>query len=452
MAASIGTDLTEGSVCKKLLRFAAPFMLANLLQTLYNMIDAIVVGHFVGADGLSAVSTCGELIQFYTFIAIGFGGAGQTMIGQFIGAGEREKIRKTIGTLFTTLLLIAVGVTILCAFTWRIQLHLVKIPDDAFPMARNYFLVCACGMVFIFGYNLVSSILRGMGDSKHPLAFIAIASGLNAVLDLLFVAGFHMGTAGAALATIIGQAVSFLFALVFLYHRKEAFGFDFKGSSFRPESGTLKVLMQLGIPMAAQGSLISISMLYVYSLINAFGVAASAANGIQLKLANVNRIVTNSVSTAGAAMIAQCIGAKKMDRAKSVFHWELVFTLLYAACFSGLLLLFSGPVFRIFTSDANVIAFASTVCFFCSIDNFGGALRTPCNSMISGTGAAMLGMFTSIMDGVVARISLSILFGNVLGMGIAGYWLGNTGAGFVSVLIGMPYCLSNAWKKKRINL
>ncbi len=449
---SLGTDLTVGHVGRQLVTFAIPFMFANLLQTLYNMVDAVIVGQFVGADGLSAVSSCGELIQFYTFIAIGFGGAGQTLIGQFIGAGKRERLNRTIGTLFSILLGMAILISLFCAFSWNWQLSLIKLPSEALQSGHDYFLICSSGMIFIFGYNLVSSILRGMGDSKHPLIFIAIASVSNLVLDLLFVPVLHMGTAGAALATTMGQAISFIFALVYLYRNRQQFGFDFQLQSFCPDATIISPLMRLGIPMSAQGALISVSMLYVYSLINAFGVAASAANGVQLKLANVNRIITNSMGTAGSAMIAQCIGANKHDRAKSVFNWTLLITLIYAALYSTILLLFPRQIFSLFTRDQAVIAFASAVCLFSAGDNFGGAFRSPCNSMVNGTGAAILGLISSLMDGVVARIGLSILFGNIIGMGIKGYWLGNMLAGYVSVAILLPFVLTGAWRKKKLNI
>lgn len=446
---TIGVDLTEGSVGSRLFRFSVPFMLANLLQTGYNMVDMVVVGHFVGADGLSAVSTCGELIQLYTFIAIGFGGAGQTMIGQFIGAKDRRRVNRTIGTLFSVLLLMALAITILCFATVDWQLSLINLPAEALASGRSYLLVCGAGMVFIFGYNLVSSILRGMGDSKRPLLFIAVASVVNLVLDLLFVPVMGMGVMGAALATVLGQAVSFLWALVFLYRRRAAFGFDFKLKQFIPHTDVLGTLMRLGIPMSAQGALISVSMLYVCSLLNQFGVAASAANGIQLKLANISRIVASAMCTAASAMIAQCIGANKQERVKSVFWWNLGIALIASSAFGIALLLFPRQIFGLFNTDEAVLAYASVYAVFGLFDCLGNALRSPCNALVNGVGAALLGFTASLVDGVFARIAFSILFGNVMGMGVAGYWLGSTLAGYVTVAILAPYFLSGAWKRKK---
>ncbi len=446
---TIGVDLTEGSVGSRLLRFSVPFMLANLLQTGYNMVDMVVVGHFVGADGLSAVSTCGELIQLYTFIAIGFGGAGQTMIGQFIGAKDRTRVNRTIGTLFSVLLLMALGITLLCFATVNWQLSLIHLPAEALSSGRDYLLVCGGGMVFIFGYNLVSSILRGMGDSKRPLLFIAVASVVNLVLDLLFVPVLHLGVMGAALATVLGQAVSFVWALVFLYRRREAFGFDFKLRQFLPHADVLGTLMRLGIPMSAQGALISVSMLYVCSLLNQFGVAASAANGIQLKLANISRIVASAMCTAASAMIAQCIGANKQERVKSIFWWNLGIALIASTAFGIALLLFPRQIFGLFNTDEAVLAYASVYAVFGLFDCLGNAMRSPCNALVNGVGAALLGFTASLVDGVIARIAFSILFGNVMGMGVAGYWLGSTLAGYVTVVILAPYFLSGAWKRKK---
>lgn len=445
---SIGTDLTQGNVRNQLLKFSVPFMLASLLQTIYGTVDAVVVGHFVGADGLSAVSTCGELTMLFTFVAVGFGGAGQTLIGQYIGANKREELNKTIGTLFTMFLIIAVVLSIFSIFMVDVFLNLLNVPEEAFADGHSYFLVCSYGFIFIFGYNLISSIMRGMGDSKRPLIFIAIASAMNLILDLLFVAVLGMGTAGAALATILGQGFSFLCSMIYLYRHKETFGFDFKLKSFIPEKSKVLTLIKLGTPMTAQGVLISITMLFVISLVNNYGVAASAANGIGMKLQNITRIVTTSMSTAGAAMIAQNVGAKRYDRAFSVFKWAMVITVGFSVLVSVISLLFPKWIFSLFNTDEDVIAYASTYMIFFAIDSFSAGFRSPCNSMVNGTGAAMLGLTASVFDGILARIGLSLLFGNLIGMGVSGYWLGGALAGYVSVIMLLPYCLSGRWKKK----
>ena len=448
----MATDLTQGPVGPLLMRFAVPFVLANLLQTVYGIVDASIVGHFVGADGLSAVSTCGELITMYTFLAIGFGSAGQTMIGQLSGAGEHKRINDTIGTLFTCLFGLAVLVTGFCFATWRWQLGLINLPQEAMQGGKQYLLVCASGMVFIFGYNLVSAILRGMGDSKRPLVFVAIAALTNVVLDLLFVPVCGMGVFGAALATVMGQALSFVVSLIYLYRHRQQFGFDFRLQSFRPNGTLLKTAFKLGIPMSAQGVLVCASMLFICAQANAFGVAASAANGIQLKLCSIVRVISSSMQNASAAMIAQCIGAKKNDRVHEIIRWGFGISLVGCLACAGALLLWPRAIFSIFNSEEAVLAYAAVYAWYGAGDYFGYALRVPFNGLTYGTGAAGLGMISGLVDGVISRIAFSVLFGNVLGMGVAGYWLGNMVAGYTSVLIQAPYYFTGAWKRKKLEL
>ena len=446
---AMGNDLTRGHVGKVLLRFAAPFMLANLLQTLYNLVDTVVVGHFVGADGLSAVSGGGELIALYTFVAIGFGGAGQTLIGQYTGARDREGINRTIGTEFVLLMALSLAVMAVLFSTGTIQLGWINVPEEAFAGAVDYLMICTAGMPFIFGYNMVSAVLRGMGDSKRPLLFVAVASVVNLVLDLLFVAALGMGPFGAGLATVLGQAVSFLWALVYLYRRREAFGFDFALHWFRPQGKTLATLVRLGIPMTAQGAMVSVSMIYVSSQINLYGVAASAANGIHMKLNNVLRIASNSLVTAGAGMVAQSIGAGKRDRVRWVFRWVLTYTLAYSLVCAAAIYFFPTQIFGLFNMEPEVLAYGRMYAICGVIEYIAYGLRAPGNSVVQGTGAASLGFTACLIDGVIARIGLSYLFGNVLGMGVLGYWLGGALAGHTNYFISAPYYFSGAWKRRK---
>ena len=245
-------DLTVGSVPVTLLKFAMPLFLSGLLQTVYNMVDMIVVGRFVGTGGLSAVAIGGEVLQLITFFAMGFSNAGQIMISRYVGENRKDKVGMMIGTLFTFLTLAAITIMVIFLFTYRGIIHWLNTPEEIFEMTRQYSVTCVYGVLFIYGYNLVSAILRGMGDSKHPFMFIAIASVINIILDLLFVAVLHMGPFGAALATVIGQAVSFIFAIVLLYRNRAQFHFDFRPQSFRIYPEVFQPLLSLGIPMAIQ--------------------------------------------------------------------------------------------------------------------------------------------------------------------------------------------------------
>lgn len=221
-------DFTTGPIFGPLVAFSVPFMLSNALQVLYSTVDMIIVGHYMGETGLTAVGNASKLFVFFTMVSIGLSMSGQIYVAQLIGQGRRKELNRAIGTLFTFLLAFGAVMTVVGLTCAKMMLGAIKVPDDAYAGALSYLLICSAGLVFSYGYNMVSAVLRGMGDSKRPFLFVAIASVTNLVLDVLFIAGFHWGTFGAGLATILGQALSFVFSWIYLYRRREEFGFDFK--------------------------------------------------------------------------------------------------------------------------------------------------------------------------------------------------------------------------------
>lgn len=448
---SLIRDLTQGSVTRLLLIFAFPLLCSNLLQTVYNMVDMIVIGQFVGREGLSAVSIGGDVLHFLTFLVMGFSNAGQVILSQYIGAGNRDRIRGTIGTMFTVTLLCAVGLTIVCYFGLDAFLTAMNTPQECFDYAQQYGMTCVLGLVFIYGYNLVSAILRGMGDSKHPFIFIAVATVVNLVLDLVFVALLGMGPFGAALATVIGQAVSFLWALFYLYRHKEAFGFDFRPASFKPDPEVLPKLIKLGLPMILQSAAINFSMLFVNSYINGYGVVASAVTGVGNKLGSITAVVTNALSTAGSSMVGQNIGAGKYHRVPKIIGVSLVVDLAFAALLSFLTICFPRTIFGLFNDDPQVLDMAMTYIPVAVLLYVGFAMRSPFFALINGSGNAKLNLIVGLLDGVICRVGLAMLMGIALEMGIMGFWLGNAFAGYMPFLIGGVYFLTGKWKKRMVD-
>ena len=209
-------DMTEGPVASQLLRFALPLFVSNALQAVYNLVDMIIVGNFIGKTGLSAVSIGGDILHLLTFVAMGFSSAGQVIIARAVGAGRYDDVKKTIGTMFSFLLSIAAVIAVTCYCLRFSILRWLHTPSASAAYTMDYTVTCIFGLVFIYGYNIVSAILRGMGDSKRPFLFIAIAAVLNTVLDLLFVRYLGLAVFGAALATVIGQGTSFVLALIYL--------------------------------------------------------------------------------------------------------------------------------------------------------------------------------------------------------------------------------------------
>ncbi|MBQ6425658.1 MAG: MATE family efflux transporter [Clostridia bacterium] len=441
-------DLTEGSIPKLLLSFTLPLLLSNALQAVYNIVDMIVVGQVLGGTGMSAVSIGGEVLHFLTFLSIGFSNAGQILIARLVGEKREDDIRKMIGTIFTFLFVVAAAVSVLCIVFRHGILTVLNTPKESYPDALDYVTTCAAGLVFIYGYNIVSAILRGMGDSRRPFLFISIAAVLNIVLDVLFVAYLGMGVFGAALATVLGQGTSFLFSIVFLYRRRDAFHFDFRPESFRMDPASRTALLRLGIPMAIQSASVNFSKMLVTSWINSYGVINSAVAGIFNKLSTVINVVGAAFNATGGAMMSQNLGARRYDRVKGILGWVLLFGASISSVFSLILVLFPTQVFELFTRDSAVLLAAPVIILPCVVNFFGTAVRTMGFAMVNGSGNSRLNLLVALTDGIVARIGISALLGFAAGLGCLGFWLGDALAGYLPFLIGTGYYLSRRWMKQ----
>ena len=445
---SLIVDFTTGSIPKHLFTFATPLFLSSLLQVVYNVIDMIVVGHELGSAGLSGVSVGGDVSNFLTFIAMGFSNAGQVIISQYIGADKKDKLGRFITTMFTAMTVSAVVMSVVCLIFRQEILVLMNTPEKAFGQALGYSTVCIVGMVFIYGYNMVSAVLRGMGDSKHPFVFIALAAVLNIILDIIFVIGFSMGATGAALATVISQAVSFLSCCAFLYKKRAEFELSFKLKwFFHPEKSMLADLIKLGVPMAIKSASIHFSKMFVNSWINSYGVEISAFAGIANKVNSISNLVSNSVNTAGSSMVGQNIGAKKFERVPKIMATIFAVTLCMSAAASVIVVAFPDKVFGLFTSDKAVLAVAKDYLTVAVLMFFGSAFRAPSNALINGSGIYKINFATAIFDGIILRIGLSVLFGLVFKMEHIGFWLGDALAGYTPFFIGAVFMLSGKWKK-----
>lgn len=448
-------DLTQGSVSKELLRFSFPFMLSNALQTVYNLVDMVVVGQYVGPSGLTAVSVGGQITWLLCCLAIGYSSGGQIYISQLVGAKDHEGIRRTIGTTFTTISIFAVIFTILGIALNEPLLTLLNTPTKAMEQAQDYVVICSAGMFFVYGYNTISAILRGMGDSIRPFIFIAVAAILNVILDIIFVGPLGMKAGGAALATTISQAVAFFVSVIYLYRHKETFGFDFKLKSFAIDKATFKTLSLLGLPLTVQSSAINISMLYVSAGINRYDLVWSSVYGIGSKLQSLMFIITNSISTASSTMFGQNLGAGKNHRVKQIFWHGNLYCIVFFVVIAIVCLRFPQQIFQLFISDTDVTAadvisqapeFMKTLVVMFS----GFATMTAGIALINGIGNGSLSLITALLDGVIVRIGLCILLSGPLNMGVWGYFWGNALAGYVSTIIGDFYYLSGAWKNRKL--
>ena len=446
---TLSKDFTQGNIARQLFFFAIPFMASNALQVLYSTIDMIIVGEFVGTPGLSAVSQSSQILNFATMVCLGFSNAGQVLLAQALGAKKRKEINDIIGTLFTFITAIALVFTciMLCSKGWI--LDIMKIPAESYDMARDYLVICGAGLIFTAGYNMVSAVLRGMGDAKRPFLFIGIASAVNLVLDIIFTGFWGWGVAGAAWATIIGQAVSFIFSLFYLFRKKESFGFDFKIKSFAPKFKYVAMIAALGTPMAIQSGFINLSMLVVNAMINDIGVVASATFGVGVRIDDIVNKISQGIQYAAVPMISQNIGAANQDRAKKVVHVAWIFSAALTAFFMILYVTLGKQLFMIFSDDPSVHNMSGEFikAILWMFPAF--AVMRGSGAFIQGIGNAKLGMLLAILDGVVLRIGLSWLFGIFFGWGFFGFVLGYGLAPYGYAIPSVIYFLAGRWQKRK---
>lgn len=448
--ARLSKDFTQGPISRQLLWFMLPFMASNALQVFYSTIDMIIVGAYVGTPGLSAVSQSSQILNFATMVCMGFSNGGQVLISQALGAGKRKEMNSIIGTLFVLIVVLALALSAVVLCGQSVIINIMKIPEESVAYSMDYLLICGAGLIFTAGYNMVAAVLRGMGDSKRPFLFIGIASAVNLVLDILFTGIFQWEVAGAAWATIIGQAVSFLFSLFYLYKKREAFGFDFRKENFVVSKHYTKMITALGTPMAIQSGCINLSMLFVNSLVNQAGVVASATFGVGMRIDDIINKVSQGIQFAAMPMISQNIAAGQKKRAQQVVRYAWLYSaVMTVVCMLGYIL-FGKQLFMVFSDDPLVHQLSGT--FIGAIMWMFPALAVMRGSsaFIQGIGNARLSMALALLDGVVLRIGLSWLFGTVLGWGFYGYVLGYGLAPYGCAIPGLIYFLSGVWKKRRV--
>ena len=449
MSKNVIHDFTTGPLFGRMLLFSLPFMLSNGLQVLYSMADMLIVGKFVGSHGISAVMTASQSVFFLTMVGMGFATGGQVLVSQLIGRGERGRLKPAIGTQFVIILAAGLFFSALSVVFAKPFLRLLETPPEAFRGAMHYLLICGGGLTFIYGYNMIAAILRGVGDSVRPFQFIVISSVMNIILDLVFVAVFGWGVAGAGFATILSQAAAFLLALRYLYRNQEGFRFDFRLSSFRVDPAMLRALVKLGIPFAVRFAAINISMLFVTSLINSLGTATSAAFGIALRLDEFANKISQGVMMAVSTIVGQNIGAGKIDRIRRGVYYAWAICGGFFLFFGLLQLFFPRELYRIFTDDEEVLKLAPVIISTLLLHYPALLIMKGTNGFVQGIGNAVFGLVIAVLDGLVFRVTFSWLFGIYFQMGLFGMILGYALATYSTALPNLFYFLFIPWHKRK---
>ncbi len=442
-------DFTEGRMLPMLISFMLPFLLANLLNSIYTTVDTIIIGHFEAGAGIVAVNMGSKMLDMATLFGTALASGGQIFIGQLVGAKKKDQLNSTIGTLFTLTFVASLFFAVI-AFTFgRTILTWLNTPKEAFEGALAYLRITVCGLPLIYGYNAVSSVLRGMGDSKHPLLFIAIAAVSNLIGDVVLIVFFDLGVVGTAIATVFGQGLSLILSLIILYRRKEEFHFDFKRQSFKVDWKKLGIIVKLGLPLAICTFAIKITQTILMGYVNLYGVVESAAYSIGDRFFHLANIFSISVRTAGGTIVSQNIGADKPERVRLLVRCSMLITFFTSLALSALSWFWPEFVYGLFTSDAAVVAMAEPFMHVCVI-TFGMAfLSSGFSSVVTGTGASTLSMIGGLLDGVIFRVGLSVLFTRVFGMGVLGFFLADSLARVAMFAVEFIYYVSGAWKRHK---
>lgn len=344
-------NLTTGSVFKNILFFSLPYLLSYFLQTLYGMADLFIIGQFEGVASTTAVSIGSQVMHMLTVMIVGLAMGSTVSIGQAVGAGDRKKAASGIGNTVTLFMCLSVVLTVALLIFVRPVVNIMSTPEAAVSGTIEYLTICFIGIPFITAYNIISSIFRGLGDSKSPMYFIAVACATNIALDYLFMGALHLGPSGAALGTTLSQAVSVIIALVVI--RRHSGALAVKKSDFRPARPVMAKLLRIGIPIAMQDGLIQIAFIIITVIANRRGLNDAAAVGIVEKIISFLFLVPSSMLSTVSALGAQNIGAGKPERAKLTLRYAACIAICFGACMVILMQFAAEPVVSLFTDSAQ---------------------------------------------------------------------------------------------------
>lgn len=452
MADKFRQDLTRGSVSKQLMKFAIPFLLSNLLQAFYSVADMIIVGRLCGTHGITGVNIGSQVNILVTGAAFGLAVGGTVLIAQYAGAQKFDEQRKTIGTLFTIYMILAVICTALMLLVCDPLLKLLKTPQIAYVETENYYKICMLGLIFMFAYNVISAILRGMGDSKRPLYFVLIATIVNIIGDVILVGPFKMGAAGAAIATVSAQAFSVILSLIYL--AKNHFFTGYTKNDFKIDKEKAKLLIKLGLPSSVQQVVVSFSFLTLTTLVNSLPNAdiASACQGIGGKVNSFAILPGLAMSSAVSSMAGQNIGAGETERAKKTMLTGMGIAAVISAVVFVIVESFPEFIISLFDTNPEVIEVGKEYLRFIAIDYMLAPFVFCMNGLAIGAGYTNFALFNACFSSIVVRVPMAYLVVAVSSLGFNGVGIATGTASLASIIVGIIFVCSGKWKKPKIKI
>ena len=442
-------DLSYGNEGKLILRFAIPMLIGNIFQQLYNVVDSIVVGRYVGKIALAAVGTSGPIIFLLISFVIGITMGFTVVVSQYFGAKKPEMVKKAIGTLnifmfFTSFVLSIAGILLSEAI-----FRMIDLDQAIFPDAVLFLRIYLAGLIFMFGFNGTSAVLRGLGDSKTPLYFLIGSVILNIFLDLLFVLVFKWEVAGVAFATVISQAAAFLSQVWYLNRYHKIVKFSIREITF--DRAIFIKSMKIGLPTGFQQTFVAAGMVALYWVVNQFGVDVNAAYSAAGRIDSFAAMPAMSFAMALSTFVGQNMGAKKPERVKAGLRATLTMTSLISLAISIVTVFFGKYLMLMFSTDPDVIALGADYLLIIGSTYILFSVMFVINGVLRGAGDTLVPMFISLFSLWVIRVPMAWLLSVYWGLGVSGIWWSIPAGWFSGVVLYYSYYKMGRWRKKVIS-
>jgi len=439
--------MTEGGIGSKIFNFTLPLLLGNIFQQLYNMVDSIVVGQFIGKEAIAAVGVSFPIMFLLIALIMGATMGTTVLVAQFFGAKNFQALKRTISTAYIFLFVTSIVVMVLGFVLTTSILKLLGTPADVFNNAKTYMLIIFAGLPFLFGYNSLSAILRGLGDSKTPLYLLIISTIINIFLDLLFVITFKLGVGGAAFATIIAQGISFVLGIYFLNKRNELFSLK---NRFVFDWDIFKKSLSIGLPSGVQQVMVSVGMMLLMSIVNRFGTEVLAAYTAATRIESFATMPAMNFSMAISTFVGQNLGAKKHERIKKGVRSTLLMTLVISFVISFFILTFPEFLISLFNRDSRVISVGKEYLRIVGFFYFTFAIMFVFNGVLRGAGDTIVPMLATVFSQFVLRVPISAYLSGI--WGTKGIWWGIPIAWWSGMIFSFVYYKIGNWKNKVIRL
>ncbi|MEI7500633.1 MAG: MATE family efflux transporter [Bacteroidota bacterium] len=441
-------DLSYGNEGRLILKFAIPMLLGNVFQQMYNIVDSVVVGKYIGKAALAAVGTSGPIIFLLVSFIIGVTMGFTIVVSQFFGAKQLDNVKKAINTLyifmFFTSLVVSIGGIMMSRFIFTI----IDLDPAIVPDAMLFLNIFLSGLIFLFGYNGTSAILRGLGDSKTPLYFLIGSVGLNIILDLIFVPVFHWGVAGVAIATVISEACAFIAQIIYLNRYHKVVKFSFKDLTFDRE--IFKKSIRIGLPTGFQQTFVAAGMVALYWIVNQFGVDANAAYSAAGRIDSFAAMPAMSFAVALSTFVGQNMGANRPDRVKAGLRATLIMTSIISLFISVVTVVFGKFLMRMFTDDIVVIDLGGDYLRIIGSFYILFSVMFVINGVLRGAGDTLIPMFISLFSLWIIRIPVAYFLANNPAIGVHGIWWSIPIGWLSGVILYYGYYRKGYWKKKAV--